>query len=99
MKYSRKGELYGIKKKSAAVFLATVMAVTGIPAGGLVLQTEAAPNTDGNAYLGVMLTKDEFNRISYTNADVDWCDYVPEEEAITFESICNAELNEESCLV
>lgn len=66
----------GLRKRFAAIFLTVAMAVTGVPAKGFVLETEAAPNTSENAYFGVMLTEEEFNRISYTNADVDWSNYV-----------------------
>lgn len=65
-----------IWKRFAGICLAAAMLVTGIPIEGLALQAEAAPNTSENAYLGVMLTEEEFDRISYTNAEVDWCDYV-----------------------
>lgn len=69
----------GLRKRLIAVYLAAAMAVAGVPAEGLVLETKAAPNTQENAYMGFMLTKEEFKKFSYTDAEADWSEYVPEE--------------------
>ncbi len=69
----------GLRKRFVAVCLAAAMAVAGAPAEGLALQAEAAPNTQENAYMGFMLTKEEFQKISYTDAEAEWSEYVPGE--------------------
>lgn len=69
----------GLRKRLIAVCLAAAMVVAGVPAEGLVLETKAAPNTQENGYMGFMLTKEEFQKFSYTDAEADWNEYVPEE--------------------
>ena len=69
----------GLRKRVISIFLAAVMAVAGASAEGLALEAEAAPDTGENAYTGIMLTKEEFEKFSYTEAEADWSEYVPEE--------------------
>lgn len=66
----------GLRKRFIAVCLAAAMAVAGVPAEGIALQAKAAQGTQENAYMGFMLTKEEFQKFSYTDAEADWSEYV-----------------------
>lgn len=63
-------------KRFVGIFLAFVMTVTGFQVGSFRLDVEAAPDTWEDAYVGVMLTEEEFLKFSYTGAEVSWDDYV-----------------------
>ena len=63
-------------KRSVGVILAFIMSVTGFQMGSSSLLANAAPNTEENAYMGVMLTEEEFCKFSYLDADINWDEYV-----------------------
>ena len=63
-------------KRCVGIFLAFVLTVTGFHMGSFGMEAEAAPETYEDAYVGIMLTEEEFLKFSYTEAEISWDEYV-----------------------
>lgn len=74
-------------KRYVGIILAFSMFVTGFQMGNSMLLAFAAPNMEENAYMGLMLTEEEFRKFSYQDMDVNWDEYVEGENENGVENI------------